>query len=457
MLFDTSPDPAAGRPARARVDPAPAPELGPSCWPTRCSSAPRCRPRSCAASGRRCAARGPSPRGSVRALGSVGALAWTGLQAAPPSPFNVRIGPHRRFTWVRADLDQFKAIKNSLGGTVNDVVLAVGDRRARQLHAPPRRADRARRAQGDGPGLGPRRRRARGAGQPRRRDVGDAPGGTDRSGAAPAQDQRGDGRPSSSPGQAVGAEILTAAVGLRAADDHGAGGAAPGAPAAVQPCRHQRPRSAVPALPARPRARVDLSDGPAGREHRARDRDPQLQRAAELRAGGRLRRARRRRGARGRAALRDRGARGDRGAHPAPDRTAPRRARRPAGRAPRGDAERLASRRRGPAESRSRLLRVLERVAIVARVAGAVDRADPAAVRVLRRPRPGRRSQARTPARGRRSADLGHGALLPGQPRPAYNSSPPTSGSARPRGRDGATTPRSTTTSCCRRSSRETS
>ncbi len=60
-----------------------------------------------------------------RALGSVSALAWTGLKAAPPSPFNVRIGPHRRFTWVRADLAQFKAIKNSLGGTVNDVVLAA--------------------------------------------------------------------------------------------------------------------------------------------------------------------------------------------------------------------------------------------------------------------------------------------------------------------------------------------
>jgi len=60
-----------------------------------------------------------------RALGSVSALAWTGLQAAPPSPFNVRIGPHRRFTWVRGDLGEFKAIKNELGGTVNDVVLAV--------------------------------------------------------------------------------------------------------------------------------------------------------------------------------------------------------------------------------------------------------------------------------------------------------------------------------------------
>ncbi len=60
-----------------------------------------------------------------RALGGVGAMARAGLAVAPSSPFNVRIGPHRRFTWVRADLGQFKAIKNSLGGTVNDVVLAA--------------------------------------------------------------------------------------------------------------------------------------------------------------------------------------------------------------------------------------------------------------------------------------------------------------------------------------------
>src|ERR1700761_7907629 len=60
-----------------------------------------------------------------RAAGGVGAIARAGLQAAPPSPFNVRIGPHRRFTWVRGDLQEYKAIKNALGGTVNDVVLAV--------------------------------------------------------------------------------------------------------------------------------------------------------------------------------------------------------------------------------------------------------------------------------------------------------------------------------------------
>jgi WS/DGAT/MGAT family acyltransferase len=69
------------------------------------------------------------PRHVARRVGEglvgVGAMAWTGLNAAPPSPFNVRIGPHRRFSWVEGDLAQFKAIKNSLGGTVNDVVLTV--------------------------------------------------------------------------------------------------------------------------------------------------------------------------------------------------------------------------------------------------------------------------------------------------------------------------------------------
>jgi diacylglycerol O-acyltransferase len=55
----------------------------------------------------------------------VGAMAWAGLNPAPSSPYNAPIGPHRRFTWVRANLRDVKAIKDSLGGTVNDVVLAT--------------------------------------------------------------------------------------------------------------------------------------------------------------------------------------------------------------------------------------------------------------------------------------------------------------------------------------------
>jgi WS/DGAT/MGAT family acyltransferase len=75
--------------------------------------------------GLRALVRGPRQvLGKARdSLGAVGALAFAG--GAPPSPLNVKIGPHRRFTWVDGDLDQVKAIKNELGGTVNDVVLAA--------------------------------------------------------------------------------------------------------------------------------------------------------------------------------------------------------------------------------------------------------------------------------------------------------------------------------------------
>jgi WS/DGAT/MGAT family acyltransferase len=35
------------------------------------------------------------------------------------------VGPHRRIDWVRFDLDEVKAVKNRLGGKLNDVVLAT--------------------------------------------------------------------------------------------------------------------------------------------------------------------------------------------------------------------------------------------------------------------------------------------------------------------------------------------
>ncbi len=59
---------------------------------------------------------------AVEALGEVG---WNFANPAPQVPLNVEIGSHRRFRWVRGDLEQFKRIKATLGGTVNDVVLAV--------------------------------------------------------------------------------------------------------------------------------------------------------------------------------------------------------------------------------------------------------------------------------------------------------------------------------------------
>jgi len=48
-----------------------------------------------------------------------------GLRRPAATPINQPIGPHRRFDWLRLDLDDVKRVKNQLGGTVNDVVLAT--------------------------------------------------------------------------------------------------------------------------------------------------------------------------------------------------------------------------------------------------------------------------------------------------------------------------------------------
>jgi len=61
----------------------------------------------------------------ARTVAGLASMASAGLGGAPPSPLNTRIGPHRRFAWVESELDRFKAVKGALGGTVNDVVLAV--------------------------------------------------------------------------------------------------------------------------------------------------------------------------------------------------------------------------------------------------------------------------------------------------------------------------------------------
>jgi diacylglycerol O-acyltransferase len=59
------------------------------------------------------------------ALEGVGEIGWGFANPAPKVPLNVEIGSHRRFWWVRGDLGQYKKIKDTFGGTINDVVLAV--------------------------------------------------------------------------------------------------------------------------------------------------------------------------------------------------------------------------------------------------------------------------------------------------------------------------------------------
>jgi len=60
-----------------------------------------------------------------RALAAVNSLRSGWLSTAAATPLNPEIGPNRRFDWARTPLEDLKQIKNSLGGTVNDAVLAV--------------------------------------------------------------------------------------------------------------------------------------------------------------------------------------------------------------------------------------------------------------------------------------------------------------------------------------------
>src|SRR4051812_41369461 len=130
VLFDASPEPEFEPPGTGDGTPAAPP------W------VPRPEPTSSQLLARALAERATVPREGLRALRhaarapwhaarraaegvvGIGAMARAGLNPAPPSPLNVPIGPHRRYTWVDADLDELKAVKNALGGTLNDAVLA---------------------------------------------------------------------------------------------------------------------------------------------------------------------------------------------------------------------------------------------------------------------------------------------------------------------------------------------
>jgi diacylglycerol O-acyltransferase / wax synthase len=61
----------------------------------------------------------------VEGLEGVGEIVSAFADPAPDVPLNQEIGPHRRYVWARSELATFKRIKDTFGGTVNDVVLAV--------------------------------------------------------------------------------------------------------------------------------------------------------------------------------------------------------------------------------------------------------------------------------------------------------------------------------------------
>jgi WS/DGAT/MGAT family acyltransferase len=76
------------------------------------------------------------PRQAVRqardVLGGLSATAGI-VRPTPPSSLNGPIGPHRRYAWASTTVDEVKTVRRALGGTFNDVVLAVITRGFRDL------------------------------------------------------------------------------------------------------------------------------------------------------------------------------------------------------------------------------------------------------------------------------------------------------------------------------------
>ena len=99
---------------------------------TRSSTSSPAPTSSCGRPGRRRARRGKCSR-QLGELGR-GLRAWTGVvRPTPMSSLNGPIGPHRRWDWARTTLADVKTVRSALGGTVNDVVLAVLTRGFRDL------------------------------------------------------------------------------------------------------------------------------------------------------------------------------------------------------------------------------------------------------------------------------------------------------------------------------------
>jgi WS/DGAT/MGAT family acyltransferase len=68
-----------------------------------------------------------------KAAAALSSLRSGWLTTADRTPLNPDIGPNRRFDWTETPLEGIKEIKNRLGGSVNDVVLAITAGAVRQF------------------------------------------------------------------------------------------------------------------------------------------------------------------------------------------------------------------------------------------------------------------------------------------------------------------------------------
>ena len=215
---------------------------------------------------RRAAAAGAAAVGGLGAL----ALAGLGARAALAAQRPHRPAPALRVGRRRPGASSRRS-RTALGGTVNDVVLAVVAGALRDATCERHGDDvGGLDAQGDGARLRARRRRARGAGQPRGGGLRAAAGRRSRDPIARFRAVHEAMRGLKASGQAVGAERMAALAGFALPHRPLPGRAAAGASALLQPHRHERAGPAGPALHARPPAARALSARAAGGEHRAR-------------------------------------------------------------------------------------------------------------------------------------------------------------------------------------------
>jgi WS/DGAT/MGAT family acyltransferase len=75
---------------------------------------------------RKAIARVEDPRSDLQAVARATASSLSGMiKPVSATPLNQPIGPHRRFDWTSMSVADVKGVKNALGGSLNDVVLAT--------------------------------------------------------------------------------------------------------------------------------------------------------------------------------------------------------------------------------------------------------------------------------------------------------------------------------------------
>ncbi|GAA2576957.1 wax ester/triacylglycerol synthase family O-acyltransferase [Actinomadura fulvescens] len=130
-LFDLSPD--AEQPAAGEL-PEPAPQPSSAAVLADTARTAVAEPVRQLAAAPRAARRLLSTR-TLRGLGIDAPTAIGRLARPSASSLNGSIGPHRRWMWIHADLDEIRTVRKAFGGTVNDVILTAVSGGFRELLA----------------------------------------------------------------------------------------------------------------------------------------------------------------------------------------------------------------------------------------------------------------------------------------------------------------------------------